>query len=275
MPNASVPAAGEAVPATNLNRRRLLLGLAAASAAAATATAAPSNAVAATPAENPELIALAADLPAIVDECLEAIRVQREIEWRWYQATPRAPDELTEVGTDGPYEKGQPGEAESGLPYGFLWRKGEKFPRRIVLNGSDLRWSIYKTKRRLRKAKKQGNAADYLDAEEELARLKKLEKAASQYEAKFADLKKKAQAEYDAASISALMEKLEKQVAAIMTAEDWTIEGLVIKAQALGEWDRVTGMGRAKIYKLAFKHGADWHGQIAASVLRHAKGGAA
>ncbi|MGX5803371.1 hypothetical protein ACWGS9_19245 [Bradyrhizobium sp. Arg314] len=274
MPNTIVQAAGEAMPAANLNRRRLLLGLAAASAAAAATV--PSNA-AAVPAENPELLALSANLPAIVDECLVATRVVREIEKRWYAATPRAPDELTVAGTGEPYERNQPGNPEPGLLYGSLWRKGEAFPRRIVVTASGLNWPMAHAKRRLRKAKKEGNAADYLQAEEELARLKKLQATASNYETEFADLKEKAKAEYDPAwpIKSELMEKLEKHIAAIMRAEDRTIEGLIIKAQALGEWDRVTSADKGGIYKVAFRHGANWHGQIAASVLRHAKGGVA
>lgn len=268
MPNASVRAAAEGMPA--INRRRMLLGLAAASTAAATVTVA----TAATPAENPVLLDLAAQLPAIGAAYQEARRIEQEISKRWERITPWAPDELTVPGIAWPWEDvRQPGEGELKALGGYLWRKGDDFPRRIVVTSGDVRWDIYETKRALRKAKKNGNAADYLHAENEIARLKKLEATASAYESKFAKIKAQAKAEHDQAwpIASARQDDLEKHVAAIMDTPDWTMEGLIIKAQALAEWDRV-GRGMDKV---AFKHGRDWHGQIAASILRHAQGGVA
>ncbi|UVK49334.1 hypothetical protein BPNPMPFG_008276 (plasmid) [Mesorhizobium sp. AR07] len=84
-------------------------------------------------------------------------------------------------------------------------------------------------------------------------------------------MKAQAHAEHEKLSAYGLKRALEKHVAAIMATPDLTMEGLVIKAQALAEWDRA---GDEKMDKLAFEHGLDWHGQIAASILRHAKGGA-
>lgn len=277
MPNNTVRAAAEGMPnADNIvfNRRRMLLGLAAATAAAATVPTEASTA----PVENPELIDLAAGLPSIVDECLVAVRNQLEIEKKWAAKQPWAPDELTAPGYCLPYElPRQHGQSELMLLGGYLWRKGEEFPRRIVVTSSSVGWEIYQAKRQLRKAKKNANAADFLALEEGVARLRKLHATALEYETHFADLKAVAQAEHKTAwpVTQELFEKLEVHVAAIMDTEDWTIEGLIIKAQALSEWDRVTGSKPHGLAKVAFRHGQNWHGQIAATVLRHAKGGAA
>jgi hypothetical protein len=245
----------------------MLLGLAAASTAAATLTVEAS----ATPAENPILLDLAAQLLPIGAAYHEARRIEQEISRRWERVTPWAPDELTVPGIAWPSDDvGQPGNVELKVLGGYLWRKGDNFPRRIVITSGDVRWDIYETKRARRKAKKDGNAADYLHAENEIARLKKLGATASAYEAKFAKIKAQAKAEHDQAwpIASARQDDLEKHVAAIMDTPDWTMEGLIIKAQALAEWDRV-GCGMDKV---AFKHGREWHGQIAASILRHAGG---
>lgn len=67
-----------------------------------------------------------------------------------------------------------------------------------------------------------------------------------------------------------LRDEMEEHIAAMMNETDVTMEGLLIKAEALAAWDR-TAKGANK---LAIRHGMDWHGQIAASILRHAKGGA-
>ena len=60
MPNNTVPAAGEAMPA--MNRRSLLRGLAAASIAAGGASVASAETFAAVPAENEELVRLGNEL---------------------------------------------------------------------------------------------------------------------------------------------------------------------------------------------------------------------
>lgn len=268
MPNTSVRAAAEGMP--SINRRRMLLGLAAASAAAAAViTVEAANAQL----ENPDLIALSEELPAAVATYLAAKRAYKEWEKTVEAATPWAPDELTVPGTAWPYDdRSQPGEPEGKALGGYLWRVGDDFPRRIVINSWNMRQRVWRAKADLRKAKKAGIVADCLLAEDEVKRRKALLATAEAYEREFAKVKTRATAEHDARSAYKAHTELEEFIAKIMATPDWTMEGLVIKAQALAEWDRVSTQ---RMEKMAFNHGLDWHGQIAASILRHAKGCAA
>ncbi|MBN9242132.1 MAG: hypothetical protein J0I98_05005 [Mesorhizobium sp.] len=133
-------------------------------------------------------------------------------------------------------------------------------------------WQIIGVRRKKRAAKKAGNLADFMDAEAEIKRLKKLYAAANDYEREFRDIKAQAHAWHEKASgtRTALRDALEKHVSAIMDEPDFTMEGIIIKAQALAEWDRV---GTRWGDRLAI--GREWHSQLAASILRYAKGGAA
>jgi len=56
-----------------------------------------------------------------------------------------------------------------------------------------------------------------------------------------------------------------------MAEPDWTMEGLLIKAETLIEWDRLDR--QEKLY--AHILGADWHASIASSILRHGERGSA
>lgn len=269
MPNSTVPAAAEGLPA--INRRRMLLGLAAASTAAATVTVA----TAAAPAENPKLLALAAELPAVA-AAYHAVNDEYLATYKdWDAKTPWAPDELTAIGTGWPYEvPDQPGEPEKNALGGFLWRKGDDFPRRIVVKAWEIDSQIWEARREKRRAKKAGSIADFMVAETEIARLKKLYAVASAYEDQFREVKAQASAWHKEAYPlkDARHEALEKHVAAIMDEPDFTMEGLIIKAMALAEWDKC---GDRFGDKLAFRHGQNWHGQIAESILRHARAGSA
>ena len=263
MPN-TVPAAGEAMPAAMINRRRMLLGLAAASTAATVTVA-----TAATPAENPELIRLANELPAIAAAYHAALKADREVKSYW-DGMAWAPDELTVPGTAWPHDDNrQPGKPEEKLTSGYLRREGEKFPRRIVVTEWETERKIRQKRSHLQKAKKEGRLADCLALEEEISRLTKLKRIAADYEATFRELGAKAKEEHRKfwPVTHDRLDDLERHVAAIMDEPDHTMEGLLIKAQALSEWNRTE-----KLHRLPFKHRLDWHGQIAASILRHAGG---
>lgn len=67
------------------------------------------------------------------------------------------------------------------------------------------------------------------------------------------------------------LKALGNHVSAIMAEPDWTMEGLIFKVETLIEWKRIDG--REKLYAPIL--GADWHASIAASILRHARHGAA
>lgn len=271
MKNITVLTSDEATVDAYVNRRRMLLGLAAASTAAATVTVC--DAVAATPAENPELFRLAAELPAIAAAYHEVNCEYCATYQDWEARTPWAPDELTVRGTGWPRDvPEQPGEAERTIFNRLLWRVGDDCPRRIVVTSGSVYWQLLRARRKKRKAKKDAALADFMVADAEVARLKKLYSTASAYEREFYDIKRQASAWHDQAwkAKDARHEALEMHVAAIMREEDFTMEGLLIKAQALAEWNRV---GNGHFDRVAFRHGKDWHGQIAASILRHAARG--
>ncbi|MBT1155711.1 hypothetical protein J1C56_08915 [Aminobacter anthyllidis] len=275
MPNNCVPAAAEGLP--EINRRRLLLGLASASTAAAVG-AMPAPAKAAGMAENPRLLELASELPALIAAYNDARQAQDAVEAKWNAVWPWAPDELTVPGTGLPWsDTRQPGEAEGRIMGGYLWRKGDEFPRRIVVTTRNLDWDIGHAKRHLRaltngKQKKSGGKA--LAAwRDELVRLQQLHCTAETYEKECERLKEPARAEHKTkwTVTHKLRDELEDHIAAIMNEPDATMEGLLIKAEALAAWDK----SGKDMDKLAIRHGREWHGQIAASILRHAQGGAA
>lgn len=251
-----------------VDRRRFLLGLAAASTAAATAG--PSSAA---PAENPKLIALANELPAVAAAYHAAYRAYREMVWQHKTATPLAPDEITEIGLGCPREVRQRGEVEMYSTLGYLYRKGEEHPRRIVRTSWDFRREIDMLRRTKRRAKKNGAVAEYLDAEEKIAELKKQLLRVEAYEAAWAEARDAAHEDHERLypAREQGLQALADHVSAIMAEPDWTMEGLIIKAETLMEWDRLDK--QEKLY--AHILGADWHSTIAASILRHGQGGAA
>lgn len=270
--NDAARATAEGLP--NINRRRMLLGLAAASTAAATGAVANAVETPALPTENPKLIALIEELPGIATAYHVAADAYRAMTKKWKAATPLAPDELTVPGTDWPHgDPRQPGDTEAEALGGYLLRSGEDYPRRIIIRAWQLDRKIWDARRAKRSAKKNEAVADFLAAEAEIKRLKKLLAVADDYEARFAEVKAQAHAAHEEAYpiMSGRKDALERHVAAIMNEPDHTMEGLVIKAQALAEWDRV---GDRYFDRVAYQYGQDWHGQIAASILRYAKGGA-
>lgn len=261
-------------PASVINRRRMLLGLAAASTAAAAVSGTVSDAAAPAPVENPKLIELASELPAVA-AAFHVVNDKHKAEYReWDKKTPEAPSELAIPGTGDPWDTpGQPGEPEMWALGGYWWRSGaEKFPRRIVVKAWHVSVSINVARRKMRRARKAGNIADAMAAEAEIKRLKTLHSIAETYERDFEDIKSQAHAWHKKAYPvrEVYRDAFERHVAAIMKEPDHTMEGLVIKAQALAEWDRV---GSKFGEKLALNHGQNWQGQIAAAILRHAKAG--
>lgn len=61
-------------------------------------------------------------------------------------------------------------------------------------------------------------------------------------------------------------EALHAKVDQVMQADDWTIAGAVIKAQALGVWAKVE-----ETYRMFNPRGPIWADQLAAAILRHAR----
>lgn len=253
--------------APTVDRRRFLLGLAAASTAAA---ALPASAA---PVENPKLIALANELPAVAAGYHAAYGAYREMHRRHKASTPLAPDEITEIGIGCPREVRQKGEVEMNSTLGYLYRKGEEHPRRIVRTSWDFRREIDAVRRTQRRAKKTGAVAEYLDADGRVAELKTQLLRVEAYEAAWKGARDAAHADHERLypAREQGLQALADHVSAIMAEPDWTMEGLIIKAETLVEWGRVDKQERLYAHIL----GADWHSAIAASILRHGQGGAA
>lgn len=248
----------------SIDRRRLLLGLAAAASTAAATSSANARNV---KLENPDLLALAAQLPAIAARFHSARAAYDAMDHNCQANTPFAPHELTLPGTALPIDNpDQPGDTELTAMGGYLIRDGEKFPRRIVVRSWHVSAKIADAQRHKRRAKKEQDAVEYWRLDEEIERLKTLHKTAEVYEKAFASVKASARLGHEALypELAAARSALEAHIDAIMNAQDWTAEGLIIKAEALAEWGNIGRDGR-----LTF---TNWYAQIAELVLRHAKG---
>jgi hypothetical protein len=264
MLNVPVQAAAEGLPNTHaveVNRRRLLLGLAAASTVAA-APVAVRDAIASS--ENPELLRLAAELPAVEARYVAAERHQRAVKERYSSQWPLAPDEIISPNSNAAY-----GDIERNFEGGALYRQGEDRPR-AVTPACSLGYEIRRARRVLR-SKRLDNGAVVAGADREgwetyLAECERAHTLAVEYEAECERIQREAQYERAWKETHAARDDMEGHIAAIMDQPDRTMEGLVIKAQALATWGRVEG------WKVAFKHGQGWPAQIAASILRHAEG---
>lgn len=266
MLNASVRAIATGLPAAIFDRRRMLLGLAAASTAAA-ATANATAGPTATAAENPELLRLAEELPAVLDRYHAAWKHQRDTKAKWAPQWPSAPDEITQPGSKGAWggwEKTFEGAARK--------RPNEEHPRQLIPSHS-FRWQVRRAERVLRSKRlqttgsKDGRTREQWEAE--VARDKRCLALAEAYEAETKRISEASGYEASWKAHHAATDALVDHVARIMAESDHTMEGLIIKAEALEAWNSVEWWQRAM--KPA---AADWHGKIAASVLRHAKAAA-
>jgi hypothetical protein len=259
MSKAIVRAAAGGLPSLLLDRRRMLLGLAAASSTAATATVAASPAVP----ENPELIQLAQELPAIHADYRAARARQVATEAKWVPLWPLAPDDITEPGTASLY--GNP--IERSFQGGALRRPSEAHPRRLI-PAFDFRYQADRARRILKSKKLAAGPVDgrtRAEWEAELADDERCYALALKYEAETKHIADEADYTATWKAHAAAAEAFEIHVAAIMQQPESTMEGLLIKAQALAAWGEVDEM-----YRIAFRHGREWHAQIAASILRHA-----
>ncbi|SIT55005.1 conserved exported hypothetical protein [Mesorhizobium prunaredense] len=250
MPNTTVRAAAEGLPA--INRRRMLLGLAAASTAAAAITAA--SAAGCAPVENPELVRLGNQLPEASTEYLAALE---EIEWiaaEWKHRWPLAPDEIT-------WPRGDYIDGERDIAGRLLKRPGEEHVRcvRDVRNLA----AIAATDRPPRH-----NASDATRARHAiwLARAKRELKIGKAYKSQTARLRDISGMDLAKARAAAAKKSLSDLVTAIMEQPGTTMEGILIKAQAVTTFNKAM----ARKYPL---EGELWAAQLAASVLQLASEG--
>lgn len=263
-------AAGEDMPA--LNRRRLLIGLAAASTAAAAPalSAAPSISRIA---ENPELIRVGDDVSAALDAYLTArdfyARTVKEGRRRW----PKTPEELFRRDGDGGgylFAHGySSGEIERDFKGGRAWRKNEKEPR-VVLSQSEATWryraarDALANKSLLRRGKLHGRTR--AEWERHLAEAKPLAELAEAYYGECKRIREDLKWDTVWRDASAKATALGDILTKITEAEARTMEGVLIKAQALTAWSEVDGTSRM------FHPGQpDWGPKFAADVIRLAE----
>lgn len=259
MPNISVRAAAEGMPA--LNRRRLLLGLAAASAAAAAFTVAPA-AHSATPVENPELVRLGNAFAAIADEYRAARDARIAIIEKWSKVWPLAPDEIIsdrQYGND-PIERDLTGSG--------LHRKGANRPLAIY-TCDELDWYLTRAKRILKgktiDKRAVGGLPDRAAWEDGLDQLVAEYTAAAKYEAEKARILRASGYEAANRRKEAAAKALIEAIDSIMAQSETTMAGVMIKAQALAGWGLVQDWQR-----LLTPQAAAWGPALGASVLRMA-----
>lgn len=238
-----------------LSRRNLLIGLA----ASATAAAAVSEAAAA-PQENPELVALADALPPVLAEYVAAREAVRAIVAKWSPQWPVPGEEIIRYGNDCKDYRGLDGV------------------------GIELPWGKGGLKRMPQVGTPESFAADAARCEKEAARCAALPskrglkfatfhatqsraaiEPARAFWAEVDRIKAASGIEAAQAREEAAAKALVQAVDQIMAADDWTISGAVIKAQALGAWGELD-----RPVRLLTMREADWAQSLAASILKHA-----
>ncbi|TPN58621.1 hypothetical protein FJ976_01540 [Mesorhizobium sp. B1-1-9] len=256
MPN-TVQAAAEGMP--EVNRRRLLLGLAAASTAAAACTVA-TAAHSAAPVENPELVRLGNTLAAIADEYRAARDARIAIIDKWSKVWPLAPDEII---SDRQYGNGP---IERDITGSGLYRKGAARCL-VIYTCDDLDWYLTRAKRILKgktiDKRSVGGLPDRDAWEDALDRYAAEYTAAAKYEAEKARILKASGYEAADRRKEAAATALINAIDGIMAQPETTMAGVMIKAQALAAWGLVTDWQR-----LLTLQAPAWGPALGASVLR-------
>ncbi|MER8531709.1 hypothetical protein NKH61_10515 [Mesorhizobium sp. M1005] len=254
MPNITVGAAAEGMPAA-INRRRMLLGLAAASTAAAAVTA--TSVAGCAPVENPELVRLGNQLP---DATAEYLAAREAIEWiaaEWKHRWPVAPDEIT-------LPRGDYTNGERDIAGRFLKRPGEEQVRSVRSVENLTALSEHRPLR--------SNASDAVRARHAawLSRRQRELELGKAYHAETARLRDVSGMEVAKDRVAAAERSLSDLVTAIMAQPGMTMKGLLIKAQAISTFEKAAA--RRFRFSLEAEH---WVSQLAASVLQLASGGQA
>jgi hypothetical protein len=243
----------------DVNRRRLLLGLASASAVAATVSIPQADA---TPLENPELIRLGNELPAFEREHQAATAALASIKAEWRPLWPLAPDAI--VCRDRHYYGD---ETERGLSGGALTRRGEERPLHIR-SEQDLVWWLRQCERDLasKRVKCEKRRAGL---RRDVKELKQQISIAKKYEAECARIEKASGIHAAGKRETTAAIALTKHVDAIMAQPETSMAGLMIKAQAMSAWQN------ADISIIGLIEAKAWGPSFAASLIRLSEGGAA
>ena len=240
-----------------LSRRHVLLGLAA-SATAATATGAT-----AAPQENPELVALADDLPAILAAYVAA---RENVAWIVAEWSPQWPVPDPAIVRHGDLCKPHRGLDGAGIATRMEW--GATAINSLGTPEHFEASTAYHERMAAMKAEtksRRGVKFHATWAEKDRAAIA----PARAYWGEVERITTASGIEAATAQRTATADALHDQVDAIMRADDWTITGAIIKAQALGAWAEVDQFRRT-----LNPEGPAWADQLAASILRHAGGAA-
>lgn len=146
-----------------------------------------------------------------------------------------------------------------------LIREGEKFPR-VITTSWGFDWDLRDARRQLRKDK--NNVA----LQTEVRQLVDLSKIAERYEAECWRIRQVSETEYAPAreAVTRASRALAELTGAILKQPDKSMAGVLVKAEALDAWGKIHDTDK---FYAAFEP-YKWNGQIAASILRHAKGAA-
>jgi hypothetical protein len=251
MTNTAVRTAAEGMP--DVNRRRLLLGLASASAVAATVSIPQADA---TPLENPDLIRLGNELPAFERAALDAEAAVNSIIKEWRPLWPAAPEAIV------CRMRYYGDEIERDLTGWGVTRPGEEKPLR-VWSAKDLAWDVSFHERQL--------AGKRIRSEERRAsirgKLKDLRlkiAIAKKYEAECARIQKASGIRAAQAREAETAKALTAHVDAIMELAETSMAGVMIKAQAMSAW----GKCRMTSGLCGLLEARTWGPKFAASIIR-------
>jgi len=246
------PPEGNTPGLSGLSRRSLLIGLASASTIAAGGSHA-----ARAPVENPDLLRLAAELPALDAEHRDALSEERRIYRETMKIWPRAPKEIETLGgmwSDLERDVSGAGmrSAESkglsryiGTPKHFSNLK--KFYQEDIDNPKQSKW------RQKARPKLQAN----------LVEAERGETLSEEYHSEIKRFREASGFEASTKRRKAAQDALKAHVAAIMDTPESTPHGVILKAQALAAWGAVDWFARSLSIEAL-----PWPQQMAEAVLR-------
>lgn len=242
--------------ATALSRRHLLMGLAASATAAASVAEAASA-----PQENPELLALADELPGLAAKHLEARNRVRAIVAEWSPQWPVPSAELVRYGSDCKDYRGIDGRGlhlpeGKGMPIGM--------PKLGTPEYFEQQAAYHEREAARRAATKSKRNVEFHQAW--AARERAQIEPSRAYWAEVERISEASGIDAAQSQLTDAREALKVKVDQIMRVDDWTIAGTVIKAEALQAWSEVAAFHRA-----FNKEGLDWADLLAASIMRHAQ----
>lgn len=239
---------------TALSRRNLLLGLAASATAATVADAAVA------PQENPELLAMADALPAVVAEYVAARENVRAIVAEWSPQWPVPGEEIIRHGDGCKDYRGLDGRGIA-LPYfnsGITRMPQIGTPEHFAASAD---YHAIQADRILAKGGKRNLKFHRGWAERERAAIDPARAFWAEIDRITAASGIEAAQSREVEAAKGLVQSVER----IMAADEWTIAGAVIKAQALGAWAELD-----RHIRLLSMRDSDWAQSLATSILKHA-----